>query len=72
MPFTYHNTTLKQACEDKHLHLVHTDDGDMKLRLDHDYYFQISGQLAITKAAYYDIVTWTCVDLNIQCSYFFG
>ena len=57
-PFVHHNTTISKACDDKIFHLMKTEN-DMKLCLDHDYHYQITGQLAITKAAYCDLVTWT-------------
>ena len=68
-PFVHRNTTISKACDDKTFHLMKTEN-DIKLCLDHDYYYQITGQLAITKAAYCDLVTWTCMDIHIQRIYF--
>ena len=53
-PFVHRNTTISKACDDKTFRLMKTEN-DIKLCLDHDYHYQITGQLAITKAAYCDM-----------------
>ena len=55
---------IEDACSDSgfHLQLIGRQ---IQLWNNHDYYFQVMGQLAITESAFYDLVTWTCNDVHI-------
>jgi len=41
------------------------DDG-FQLKRMHDYYYQVTGQLALTVAQFCDFVVWTEVDMHIE------
>ena len=63
-PYKHRLNAIPDACKDNNFHLELVD-GQAQLRKTHDYYFQVTGQLAITEAAFCDFVTWTCNDLHV-------
>ena len=64
-PYKHREHTLEEACKDKVFHL-HWEKGEPRLKKTHDYYFQVTGQLGITGAAFCDFVTWTCNDMHVE------
>ena len=65
-PYKHRNSTIVDACKDSGFCLALNDLGQPKLRRSHDYYYQIIGQLGITRAAYCDFVVWTLMDTHIE------
>lgn len=63
-PYKHRLHSIEEACSDSGFHLQLIG-GQVQLRKNHDYYFQVMGQLAITEAAFCDLVTWTCNDVHI-------
>ena len=53
------------ACEDRAFCLSKSDD-NVRLRRNHNYYYQGIGQIALTKAGFCDFVVWTEVDIHIE------
>lgn len=46
---------------------MYIDDNDeTKLKLNSNYYYQIQGQLAITKAKYCYFIVWTPLGMSVQ------
>ncbi len=39
------------------------------LKRNHDYYYQVIGQLGITKASYCDFIVWTLSDIHVERIY---
>ena len=70
-PYKHCEHTLEEACKDKAFHL-HWEEGEPRLKKTHDYYFQVTGQLGITGAAFCDFVTWTCNDMHVERVHFDG
>ena len=64
-PYKHREHTLEEACKDKVFHL-HWEKGEPRLKKTHDYYFQVTGQLGITGAAFCNFVTWTCNDIHVE------
>ena len=64
-PFNAQDKTIKQACETKSFCCC-LDEGKPHLKLDHDYFFQVQGQMAITGIHTCDFVVWTPKDVFIQ------
>ena len=54
-----HNVT------DPGFYLVRSDDNELHLSQEHDYYYQVQGQLAVCNVDYCDFVCWT--PLGIHC-----
>ena len=67
-PFKYRDSMICKACDNRHFHLEKYGN-DIKLRRTHDYFYQVTGQLAITDAVFCDFVTWTCSDIHIERIY---
>ena len=70
-PYKHREHTLEEACSDKAFHL-NWEEGQPRLKKTHDYYFQVTGQLGITGAAFCDFVTWTCNDMHVERIHFDG
>ena len=70
-PYKHREHTLEEACSDKAFHL-NWEEGQPRLKKTHDYYFQVTGQLGITGAAFCDFVTWTCNDMHVERILFDG
>ena len=45
-------------------------DEKVKLKRNHNYYYQVQGQLAITKRPWCDFVVWTLIDHSVERIYF--
>ena len=65
-PFSARDKTIKQACAESKSFCCDIVDGKCQLKIDHDYYFQIMGQMAITGIHSCDFVVWTTKDLFVQ------
>lgn len=65
-PYKHRDSTLEDATtQDKAFHL----DATKQLKRSHDYYYPVTGQLAITHAVFCDFVTWTTKDMYIERVY---
>jgi len=64
-PFKHRKSTIEEACSDASFCLANTDNVVMLKRM-HDYYYQVTGQLALTGAQFCDFVVWTEVDMHIE------
>ena len=60
-PYKHQLDSIQDACKDSGFHLELVD-GQAQLRRSHDYYFQVTGQLAIRSS-----ILWFC-DLDLQWS----
>ena len=67
-PFKYRHCNISEACHDRKFCLRKKDD-QLELRRDHDYYYQVIGQLALTEALYCDFVVWTLNDVYRKSTY---
>lgn len=56
-PYSKRDMTLEKACEDKAFYLQKKGD-DIVLSKDHQYYYQIQGQMYICKLNWVDFVVW--------------
>lgn len=64
-PFTAKDLTIAEACSSiKDFYLV-KDVGGLSLKMTHDYWHQIQGQLFLTRTECCDLVVWTTKDLQI-------
>ena len=63
-PFKHRKSTIEEACSDVSFCLANTDSG-VTLKRTHDYYYQVTGQLALTGAQFCDFV-WTEIDMHIE------
>ena len=64
-PYKHRQNLIEVACEDKAFCLSKSDD-QVQLNRQHNYYFQVTGQIALTKAEFCDFVVWTEVDIHIE------
>ena len=64
-PYKHHSNSIEMACKDTTFCLLKKD-CQITLNRRHDYYFQITGQLALTSAEFCDFVVWTEVDIHIE------
>lgn len=64
-PHTKFHVTPLEACSDKTFFCEEID-GKPKLKDNHDYYFQVQGQLGVTKAMWCDFVVYTNAGMSIQ------
>ena len=59
---------MVEACVDGSFCLACVDNTIM-LKRTHDYYYQVTGQLALTGAQFCDFVIWTEVDMHVERIY---
>lgn len=64
-PYKHRNSSISDACKDTKFCLTITN-SEPVLKRNHDYYFQVIGQLAITGAQYCDFIVWTLIDMHIE------
>jgi len=64
-PFKHRNSKIAEACVDSSFFLACVNDG-FQLKRTHNYYYQITGQLALTGAQFCDFIVWTEVDMYIE------
>jgi len=55
-PYT---TRKEEVSPDHHIFLEMSNDGDLKLKEAHQYYYQVQGQLLVTGRSFCDFVVWT-------------
>ena len=67
-PFKHRKNKIVDACSDASFCL--TDINTVMLKRTHDYYYQVTGQLALTGAQFCDFVVWTEVDMFIERIHF--
>ena len=65
-PFKHREHTIADACKDAAFCLYTNDSGQVQLKRAHNYYYQISGQLALTGAQCCDFIVWTMVEMHIE------
>nr|XP_022310131.1 uncharacterized protein LOC111115613 [Crassostrea virginica] len=64
-PFTAKDKTIMEACSSIKDFFLVDDQGKLSLRVTHDYWHQIQGQLHLTGTECCDLVVWTSKDLQI-------
>ena len=64
-PYKWRETSVSHACTDPTF-CCEEKDGQIVLKRKHVYYFQIQGQLGVTKRKWCDFVIWTMKDLHIE------
>jgi len=64
-PFKHKNSKIAEACVDSSFCLAYVNDG-FQLKRTHNYYYQVTGQLALTGAQFCDFIVWTEVDMHIE------
>ena len=64
-PYKHRKNSVEVACKDTSFCLLKKD-SEIALNRRHDYYFQVTGQLALTRAEFCDFVVWTEVDIHIE------
>lgn len=52
--------TSHECAQDPNFYCYLDDNGDVLLKENHDYFYQVQGQMAITKRKWCDFVVWTC------------
>ena len=65
-PYTKHHVTPLDACSDAKFVMEKTSDTECKLKLDHPYYAQVQGQMAVTGARWCDFIVYTSRGLYVQ------
>ena len=58
--------TVQAACNKLPAFCCTVQDGSVKLREDHEYYYQVQGQLAVCSAKWCDFVVWLGKDMSVQ------
>ena len=64
-PYKHRKNSIEEACKDPSFCLFNKD-GQITLDHRHDYYYQVTGQLALTSAEFCDFVVWTETDIHIE------
>jgi hypothetical protein len=66
-PFSAQDMTIEQACHEKKSFCCSLDKNNKPcLKSDHEYYYQVQGQMAITGVHECDFVVWTPKDMFVQ------
>ena len=69
LEFKHRKNKIVDACSDASFYPTDINNTVM-LKRTHDYYYQITGQLALTGAQFCDFVVWTEVDMFIERVHF--
>ena len=64
--YTKHQVTPLDACSDAKFCMEKTNDTESKLKVDHPYYAQVQGQMAVTGARWCDFIVYTSRGLYVQ------
>ena len=65
-PFSARDKIIKQACAESKSFCCNINDDKCPLKVDHEYYFQVVDQIAITGVSTCDFVVLTTKDLHVQ------
>ena len=65
-PFTARNMKISTACQDIADFCLENNNGEIKLKTNHDYYTQIQGQLMITGCDFCEFIVFTQCDMHIE------
>ena len=65
-PYKARDKTIEQACSEDKSFCCNIVKGKPCLKLDHDYYYQVQGQMAITGIHTCDFVVWTPKAIHVQ------
>lgn len=68
-PWKYKDCTVVEACQDSSFYCK-LESGIPRLMITHAYYYQVQGQLAITRRSWCDFVVYTTKDLHVERIYF--
>ena len=63
-PFTYHFFTVEEACIDPNFFATITN-GQVTLKQDHKHYYQVQGQMALSRVSWCDLVIYTHQNFTI-------
>ena len=65
-PYKHREHTIADACKDAGFCLYTDESGKVQLKRTHNYYYQVTGQLALTGAQFCDFIVWTTVEIHIE------
>ena len=65
-PYSARELLPIEACAQVKSFFCETKDGKLKLKLNHNYYFQIQGVLSITERKWCDFIVWTTQGISIE------
>jgi len=68
-PFTWRCKEPSEACTDPNFSCV-LDDGKLKLKRNHNYFYQVQGQMALCNRSYCDFFVWTLRGFEYERIYF--
>ena len=63
--YKHRKNTIEEACKDSSFCLYYRD-GQIALDRQHDYYYQVTGQLVLTSAEFCDFAVWTEIYIHIE------
>ena len=69
-PFRARDKSVEQACIDDKSFCCSIVNNTPCLRINHEYYYQIQGQMAITEIKICDFVVWTPKGIHVQAIHF--
>ena len=65
-PYKWRLVTPRKAAADKGFYCHINENGKIMLKRNSNYYFQVQGQLAVTKKIWCDFVVWTTKCISIE------
>ena len=65
-PASANDTLLKDLCHKSNFFLNFSDTNNFQLKTNHNYYYQVQGQMHITKRAWCDFVVWSPCETNLH------
>ena len=66
-PYSHRNTTVIDACTKANFFCkLDEQDQTIHLKTNHNYYFQVQGQMAVLNLPWYDFVVWTQNDIHVE------
>ncbi|SMN01597.1 hypothetical protein SPONL_2142 [uncultured Candidatus Thioglobus sp.] len=65
-PYTARDMTVREACEKIPSFYCKVTDSGIELQHNHNYYFQVQGQLAITGASWCDFCVYTSLGIEVE------
>ncbi len=68
-PFSKAEVTVRSACEDQNFYCELTEDQNIKLKRNHEYYHQVQLQLYVSGAVWCDFCVWTTKSMETERIY---
>lgn len=65
-PYSARDKMVREACSTEQFYCTKDENNKVTLKVRHNYYYQVQGQLAILNLEWCDFIVWTNKDLHVE------